>query len=332
MYNLDQDRVAREIKERKATRVLLQVPAGLRPTAFTLAQTLTEETGAEIIISGDSCFGACDLALIPAQTIEADLIVHYGHSLMIKSKTPVLYVEAAYDFDAPALALKALPLIKNWAQVGLTTTVQHVHRLREVADTLQANGLLISIGNGNPTYPGQVLGCDYTAARAIADDIQGYLHIGAGRFHPLGLAATTGKPIATANPYTMETQLLPEREVKVLAMKRMAAIHAARNAQTWGILVSTKPGQCHIPLARRFQRLFTEHGRQASIILLDMITSDALANFTEPQAYVDTACPRIAIDNPPDTTRPTLTPNEVLISLKKKTWEDSWAKGYLETS
>jgi 2-(3-amino-3-carboxypropyl)histidine synthase len=332
MHDLDQERVAREIKERNATRVLLQLPDGLRPTAFALAQTLTEQTGAEIIISGDSCYGACDLALTQAQTIEADLIVHYGHSPMIETETHVLYVEAAYDFDAPTLALKALPLIKDWDGVGLTTTIQHVHRLQEVADTLQAHGVRTATGTGTPTHPGQILGCDYTAARAIADAVEGYLHIGAGRFHPLGLAATTGKPVATANPYTMEAQLLPEREVTRLAMKRMAAINAAKDAKTWGILVSTKPGQRHIPQARRLRRLLTEHGRQATIILLDMITTDTLANFTEPQAYVDTACPRIAIDNPPDTTRPTLTPNETLIALNQKAWENTWAQGYLETN
>jgi 2-(3-amino-3-carboxypropyl)histidine synthase len=330
MHDLDQERVAREIKERNASTVLLQLPDGLRPTAFTLAQILTEQTDAEIIISGDSCYGACDLALTQAQTIEADLIVHYGHSPMIQSEIPVLYVEAAYDFDAPALALKALPLIKDWNGVGLTTTIQHIHLLQEIADTLQIHDICTATGTGSPTHPGQILGCDYTAARAIAENVEGYLHIGAGRFHPLGLAATTGKPIATANPYTMEAELLPEKEVTRLAMKRMASINAARNAQTWGILVSTKPGQRHIPQARRLKQLLTENGRHATIILLDEINNYTLANFIEPRAYVNTACPRIAIDNPPDPTRPTLTPNETLIALNQKTWESTWAQGYLE--
>jgi 2-(3-amino-3-carboxypropyl)histidine synthase len=332
MHDLDQERVAREIKKRKASTVLLQLPDGLRSTAFTLAQSLTEQTGAEIIISGDSCYGACDLALTQAHTIQADLIVHYGHSPMIESKTPVLYVEAAYDFDAPALALKALPLINDWDGVGLTTTIQHVHMLKEVDDTLQAHGVRTATGIGAPTNPGQILGCDYTAARAIADTVEGYLHIGAGRFHPLGLAATTGKPIATANPYTMKVELLPEKEVTRLAMKRMAAINATKSAKTWGILVSTKPGQRHIQQARRLKKRLTENGRHATIILLDEINNHTLANFTEAQAYVDTACPRIAVDNPPDTTRPTLTPNETLIALNQKLWETTWAHNYLETN
>jgi 2-(3-amino-3-carboxypropyl)histidine synthase len=332
MHNLDQRRVAREIKERNASTVLLQLPDGLRSTAFTLAQTLTEETCAEIIISGDSCYGACDLAITQAETIDADLIVHYGHSPMIQSETPVIYVEAAYDFNAPALAEEALPLIKGWNGVGLTTTIQHAHQLHKIADTLEAHGVRTATGTGIPTHPGQILGCDYTAARVIIDTVEGYLHIGAGRFHPLGLAATTGKPIATANPYTMKAELLPEKEVTRLAMKRMAAINAAKSAQTWGILVSTKPGQRRIQQARRLQKLLTKNCRQATIILLDEINNHTLANFTESQAYVDTACPRIAIDNPPDTTRPTLTTNETLIALNQKTWENTWAKNYLETN
>jgi 2-(3-amino-3-carboxypropyl)histidine synthase len=331
MHNLDQGRVAREIKKRQASTVLLQLPDGLRPTAFTLAQILTELTNAEIIISGDSCYGACDLALSQAGIVDADLIVHYGHSSMIESETPVLYVEAAYDFDAPALALKAVSLIRDWDGVGLTTTIQHIHLLQEIDDTLQAQGIRTAVGVGTTTHPGQILGCDYTAARAVAEEVEGYVHIGAGRFHPLGIAATIGKPIVIADPYTMEIGFLPEQEVTRLAMKRMAAINAAKSAENWGVLVSTKPGQRQTHQALTIRRLLVEKGRKATIILLDEINSQTLANFSELHAYVDTACPRIALDNPPDTTKPMLTVNEIFIALNQKTWESTWAQGYLET-
>ncbi|KKK50335.1 hypothetical protein LCGC14_3126060, partial [marine sediment metagenome] len=43
-----------------------------------------------------------------------------------------------------------------------------VQRRQEVADTLQAHGVRTATGTGTPTHPGQILGCDYTAARAIA--------------------------------------------------------------------------------------------------------------------------------------------------------------------
>ncbi len=330
MHNLDLERVIQEIKEHAASIVLLQLPDGLRNTAFTLAQTLNENTGAEIIISGDSCYGACDLALTQAEIVNADLIVHYGHSPMIESKTPVLYVEAAYDFNAVTLAEKAFPLVRDWGRVGLTTTLQHVHLLQEVAAELQNKGIHTDIGKGKPTHPGQILGCDYTAAREIAENVQGFLHIGAGRFHPMGLAATIGKPIVIANPYSMETEILQEKEVTRLAMKRMAAINNARSAEKWSVLVSTKPGQKNISQAKYLKKILSSDGRKVTIILLDEINPQTLTNFSETQAFVDTACPRIALDNPPDIIQPILTPTETLIALKKKLWEETWGQGYLE--
>lgn len=332
MYNLDQERVIQVIEERNASIVLLQLPDGLRHTAFTLAQMLNEVTGAEIIISGDSCYGACDLALTQAKTIDADLIIHYGHSPMIETKTPVLYVEAAFDFDVIPLATKAFSLICDWDAVGLTTTIQHIHLLQEIASALNSKGIRTAIGKGNPTHPGQILGCDYSAARAVVENVQGYLHIGAGRFHPLGLAATIGKPIVTANPYTMEIGLLQNKEVTRLAMKRMAAINNARSAEKWSILVSTKPGQKNVVQAKYLKKILIERGRKTTIILLDEINQRVLTNFSETQAFVDTACPRIALDNPPDTLRPILTPTETLIALNYKQWETTWGQGYLEDS
>jgi 2-(3-amino-3-carboxypropyl)histidine synthase len=249
---------------------------------------------------------------------------------MIESETPVLYVEAAYDFNAVALAEKAFPLVSEWEGVGLTTTIQHIHLLQEIAAALQNRGIHTDIGKGKQTHPGQILGCDYTAARAIAENVQGFLHIGAGRFHPIGLAATIGKPIVTANPYTMEAEVLPEKEVTRLAMKRMAAINNARAAEKWSILVSTKPGQKNIAQAKHLKKVLIENGRKAATILLDEINPHTLRNFSETDAFVDTACPRIAIDNLPDIIRPILTPTEALIALRQKQWETTWGQGYLE--
>jgi 2-(3-amino-3-carboxypropyl)histidine synthase len=330
MHNLDLERVIQEIKDRNASVVLLQLPDGLRNTAFSLTQTLNEITGAEIIISGDSCYGACDLALTQAETVKADLIIHYGHSPMIESEIPVLYVEAAYDFNAVALAEKAFPLVRDWKGVGLTTTIQHIHLLQEIAAVLQNKGIRTNIGKGKPIHPGQILGCDYTAVRAIAENVQGFLYIGAGRFHPTGLAATIGKPIVIANPYTMETGLLPEKVVTRLAMKRMAAINNAKSAEKWSILVSTKPGQKNIAQAKHLKKILYDNGRKAAIILLDEINPQTLTNFSEAQAFVNTACPRIALDNHSDSMRPILTPKETLIALKQRLWETTWGQGYLE--
>ena len=66
-----------QLKKRGANVVALQLPAGLKRKAAEYAGAL-KAAGFEVIISGDPCYGACDLAL---DTLEqADVLVHIGHT------------------------------------------------------------------------------------------------------------------------------------------------------------------------------------------------------------------------------------------------------------
>lgn len=330
MHDLDTQQVAEEIKERNASRVLIQLPDGLRPNALSQAETLAELTGAEIIVSGDSCYGACDLAIHQAHAIDADMIVHYGHSRMLQTDIPVLYVEARLDFDAQILMEKVIPKIKAWNGIGLATTVQHAHKIPEIQESLREHGLRPETGTGTTSHAGQILGCDYTAATAVADKVEGFLYIGAGRFHPLGLAISSSRPVATANPYSMEVGAITDADVMHIAKRRMAAITAAKDATRFAILVSTKPGQLQLATAEKLKDLITRMGKHAAIVLIDEITPSRLHDFTEAQAFIDTACPRIAIDGLPETRKPILTTTEASVALDQKTWEKTWGPMYLQ--
>jgi 2-(3-amino-3-carboxypropyl)histidine synthase len=333
MYDMEVDRVAAEIKRRHAKRVLIQLPDGLRPLAFTLAETLERETDAEIILSGQSCYGACDLSITQASTFRVNLIIHYGHSKMIESlDTSVIYVEAKVNFPVQPLVDELLSHIEDWHVVGLTTTVQHVHKLGDVGEALEIAGKRCLVGkSGNATpHDGQVLGCDYTSASSISKDVDGYVFIGAGRFHPLGLAVSTGKPVAIANPYLISAEMLSEREVMTLAKKRMAAITLAKSARKLGIVVSSKPGQYRLEAARTMRTRLVEEGRSAFIIALDEVGTLNLGNFSEVDAFIVTACPRVALDGVPDIPKPILTLLEAQLMLGKEGWENVWGRSYLK--
>jgi len=331
MYDLEEERVAGEIRRRGAKRVLVQLPDGLRPTAFTLAKTLTRLTGAEMLLSGDSCYGACDVALSQAEAVGADLIVHYGHSGMLEETgTHVLYVHAKMDFDVDSLVETALPLVESWRRIGLAATVQHVHKLGEVAESLRRAGheAIIGPGNGRTPQDGQILGCDYHTAQAIADGVDGYIFIGGGRFHPLGLAAATGKPVVVADPYLMSSETIRDKDIMRLAKRRMAAIDAAKEARRLGIVVSLKPGQYQPDAAESLRNRLEEAGYETVIICLDEVGAAQLGDFTEADAFVITACPRIALDGLADIGKPLLTMNEAQIVLGEKRWEQVWGRSY----
>jgi 2-(3-amino-3-carboxypropyl)histidine synthase len=95
-FNLEKSRLKREVRRHGARKVLLQLPEGLKPESPQLAAAV-EEAGAQAVISGDPCYGACDLALNEAETLGADLIVHYGHSPMLnlpRTAMPAVYIPA----------------------------------------------------------------------------------------------------------------------------------------------------------------------------------------------------------------------------------------------
>jgi 2-(3-amino-3-carboxypropyl)histidine synthase len=74
-YDLELERVVKEIKKAKAKTVCLQLPDGLKPKATGIVEFLEEKTKAKVIIWASSCFGSCDVP-----KLEVDLLVHFGHS------------------------------------------------------------------------------------------------------------------------------------------------------------------------------------------------------------------------------------------------------------
>lgn len=78
-YDLELNRVAKEIKKNKAKRVLIQLPDGLKPYATQISSELENKTKSKIFIWFNSCFGACDIPL-EAEKLGIDIIIQFGHS------------------------------------------------------------------------------------------------------------------------------------------------------------------------------------------------------------------------------------------------------------
>jgi 2-(3-amino-3-carboxypropyl)histidine synthase len=78
MYDLETEKIIKEIKKKKAKLVCLQLPDGLKPKAEELQKLIEEKTTAQVIIWGGSCFGSCDLPL-EVKNLGVDLLIHFGH-------------------------------------------------------------------------------------------------------------------------------------------------------------------------------------------------------------------------------------------------------------
>jgi len=317
------------INQRGARRVLIQLPDGLKGHGLELARLIESETGALAILSADPCYGACDLALDDARHLNADLIAHFGHSaFQSKTEIPVVYIEAGSCLDIDGVVKRALPLIRNLRRIGLATTAQHIHRLSDAKRILTESGKQVFVGraSGRVGQDGQVLGCDFSAAKAVADEVDGFLFIGGGDFHPLGLALATGKPVVAADPYLNRVGRVNSLLKRVLK-QRWAAICKAREAATIGVIVGLKLGQLNLEKALEIKKEIEELGKKAVILCLHEVTPENMASLYTLGALIDTACPRIAIDDASRFRQPILTLDEAEVMLGRRSWENYVGEG-----
>ncbi|MEM2546975.1 MAG: diphthamide biosynthesis enzyme Dph2 [Candidatus Bathyarchaeia archaeon] len=328
MFDFEEERLRQEIVKLGARRVLIQLPEGLKFEAPRLAKVV-EKAGALPIVSADPCYGACDLATSEAESLGADLIVHYGHSKLLKyEKVPTIYIEARATISVMEAIEKALPLMEKWHKVGLATTVQHVQTLDEAKEMLIRNGKTVMVGDaGRLNYPGQVVGCDYSNAKSVAEDVEGFLFIGGGRFHALGLALSTSKPTVVADPYEKRAYSIDEETQKV-QRQRWASIQEAHKAKTFAILVGLKPGQKRLEEALTIREKLEKAGKDAYIFAIREITPETVMNFQTVDAYVNTACPRVSIDVPSKFSKPMLTMNEALVVTGEISWKELCKRGF----
>lgn len=278
-------RLARTIKENP---VLVQLPAGLMPRAFEFQKALG---GRDVLFSGHPCFGACDIQELVAAEVGAKAILNVGHSRMdLKTRIPVYFVE--WDKDFPRLPkIDGLP-----KRVGLVTMVQYVKVLDRVRQELEDQGHEVYIGAPGPLskYMGQVTGCDVGSATTISHEVEGYVLVGASRFHGLKVAVETEKPVWMAGEDGRVEKIgSPEinRELKKKAARRAFAL----SHKTYGLLVSTKSGQFHKKEAEGLKALLEKKGKTTIIIVGNVFRSEELGNFSV-DCFVTTACPRLVDD------------------------------------
>ncbi len=284
--------------------ITVQVPEGLRKKALHLAHFL-EDSGYTVFISATPCYGACDLEEY------GDLLVHVGHTAVYSPLKPAIFVEVCDDFDFIPTLKKNLDKIPS--SVGVVTTAQHRLQLPRVQSFLQENEITPFAAKGvRTTFSGQILGCDLTAAVKIEENVDAFLYLGTGTFHPLGVAIATKKEVFRV--YDTFEKVSPKPFLK----QRYALIFKASQGKTFGIVMSTKPGQLRKKEALEVREYLKSNGKKTYLFVAREIRPEILYGC---DAYVICACPRIALDDAALYDVPVLTPREVTLLFEEKEYE-----------
>lgn len=311
--------------------VLLHLPEGLMPKAGMIIDGLRACINGRVHLYGEGAFGSCDIPLAHAKELGIKTIVHVGHpplaNLPLPGDVNVVFASAVMKIDEQRFSDALHELTEMLKADGIefaavATTVQHLNIIQRVVEGLNTHGIEATLCNssGRVNIPGVVLGCNFANVRC-PDANRGCDHggvaavfVGTGRFHPLGIAMNTSLRTYALNPITGDIEVFDSKVREKIIKKRFAAIERAMNATEFGIILSVKPGQNRSAMALDLLAKGTAHGKKCTLVVVDTLNPEALDNL-DFEAYVNTACPRISIDDYFRFKRPMLTPLEFLIAI-----------------
>ncbi len=326
---MDYDTIIDFLKNNSVSRVLVQAPNGLKHLIPCIIEETIKRYSVEFIVSGSSTYCGCDIALDEARLFNVDAIIHIGHTeypfLYRKPEKPILYIPAYYKWiPRQGFIEKLVKIFKEhgFKRIGLLASIQHVNVLEELVNRLKEYGLSAVIGRPKyeNMYLGQVIGCEYSAAQSVKDLVDVYVVLAGGKFHALGLALTSNKPVLGVDPYSERIWNATEEARKYLA-KRYYILSKLRYSgfKNVGIIVGVKPGQYRPWLIKLLVKYSEEMGVEYYLISIDELIVDrliAVDNALKLDLYVVTSCPRIPIDDLNDFYKPVLTPGEYMMLYK----------------
>ncbi len=313
--------IIEEIKNAKTdiiSPVAVQIPEGLKQFSTLILEELKD---LDPILFVDPCHGVCDLRFLEAKDMGCKTLLHFGHrslpQLKVLKSIKVICVPLNFEYPKKQIDYVVKEIEKhNLKKISLITTVQYLSNIVRIKERLKDKGIeVIDSIKTNRLQKHQILGCDCSN---LIDNSSPIVFIGDGWFHINNVSYNHRKQdIYLINPLIgrVEKIIFDEKFIR----QRYAAIARALECKSFGILVSSKPGQKRIKLAKKIKTLLEKKGKIAHILVSDYINENYLLGI-DVDCYVNTACPRIAYDDFSSFKKPIISTTEIeqLFDIKKE--------------
>lgn len=323
-YNFEVHKCVWRVKSTGAKRVALQFPEGLLMYSLVLSDIFTTFAGvSHCFVLGDVTYGACCVDDLSATALDADLLIHYGHSCLVpidSTVIPCLYVfvdiKINVDHMIDTLRLNLESSVKNLVLAG---TIQFGSAIRAAKPELEKHGFKVLIPQSKPLSAGEVLGC--TAPKVSPNSFDGKgeavgVFVADGRFHlEAFMIANPGIKTFRYDPY-LGKLFMEEYDHVGMKQSRKSAIAKAKGAQNWGMILGTLGRQGNPKILERLEKKMKDKGFNYTVILMSEISPERISLFEDSvDAWIQIACPRLSIDWGDAFAKPVLTPFEAEIAL-----------------
>ena len=297
MIIVDEERIFREIEDKKPASVSLNGPDGILPQVQATATKISKKYGIPAYVLADTTWGTCDLNSNGSKVLGAEIQFNIGHTINTESlEKNLVLIDAFDDVEFDSVTKKCKEILQG-KTISLVTDSQHLHQVDKVEKILTDSGIKVKIGKGKGQLnDGQVFGCEFYPATELKKEVDAYVFLGQSNFHASGIALSTNLPTYVLDPYFNEVREITDFAQK-LKKKATLAIYKAAEAKTFGVIVGLKEGQLSKVFALKIKRELEKEGKEVQLFALTDITNERLQNLKGIDAFVQVACPRISTDN-----------------------------------
>ena len=166
-------------------------------------------------------------------------------------------------------------------------------------------------------YPGQVLGCNFSAAHSISSMVDCYVVVSTGKFHGIGTQLSSEKDVFILD-LNLRGLVDISQETDRFLRKRYARIFSGRDAKKVCVVVDSKIGQYRRRLAETIVKQAKDMNMEPVLLMANDVKPTDYENM-RCDLVVFTGCPRVPIDDEDKFSMPVLTPQEfqMVFGIKK---------------
>ncbi len=205
-----------------------------------------------------------------------------------------MFVESRYKgVVSDELLERIKEKINPYKKINLIGVIQYLDQMNYVKDKIEDKEFVVLSSKYRAMYPGQILGCDQYAAEC--EDCDVILAFTQGIFHIMGVLMKTDKKVINVDVETGKIEELDEKSVQKYKKRMMQSIGIALSAKKVMFVESIKSGQT--VGAKDIKDALIKKGIEVYTVVFDEINFQRLNEFRDVDAFINTACQRIAMDD-----------------------------------
>ncbi len=315
-FDFEIEKIVNTIRSRDIRKLYIQLPEGFQRCIRFIIDRIKQllDRDVEIVVSANPSYGSCLIDEYGAKSINADLIVHFGHTPYphYTHDIEVLFIPVEYTGVDKSRLLKVVKDLcsEKQGRLCIAASPQHISIARFICNTIE---------KCECEYKGVAMGC-YPVAHENCDT---FIIISGGKFHCIAQAlsgysrniANTPSKILCLDPYTYSLWD-PVKDVEKIIKIRMWKIYQAIDAKRW-LIVDGFYGQHRKALLTQLIKLLKSNNKEYYILKALKLDRETLINLEADKNFdviVIASCPYLAFDFK-DFSKPILTVGEALAIL-----------------